>query len=104
MPVRDWDKFRRQLRAKAPEWHPTKRPKRLKLVRQEKLGTHQRLLKVTRPDGFSATAIWSYCNHQWICTSCDPALNWMKPLSAAMAGTILKERIFDYRWFKATRS
>jgi hypothetical protein len=96
----NWDKInaskRRQRAAEPGHYHRA----RVRLNAQPRLITNDRLLRVTRADGFDAKAIWRWITGKWVCVQADPDLAWMKGLSPEIAGKELVERKFSYRWFR----
>jgi hypothetical protein len=96
----NWDKInalrRRQRAAKPAPYYRA----RLRLNAQPRLSRCDRLLRVTRADGFDAKAVWRWITGKWVCVQADPGLSWMKGLSPEVVGKELAARKFSYRWFR----
>jgi hypothetical protein len=98
----DWEKLNRERRFKRTPASYSRR--RFRARPQRTYSSNERLLRVTRADGFDAKAIWRWqmVNQigQWICAAADPGLQWMRGLTPAAAQQELVNRRFSYRWFR----
>jgi hypothetical protein len=111
MPVRDWDKIRRQTRANKPELvyrpsRPRKPKKHRHILKFKPINPNQpnitKILRIER-GSFLAFSLWSRTSGHWHCSKAAPSITWFTRVNhPSSIESWLRLEHYSFQWLPAT--